>query len=507
MAESQTIAAAQSAPPCTVVILGASGDLAKRKLLPALYDLDTCGSRMLPEHYNVLGLARRQLSPEEFRKEARAGIEKFSRFGLKEDCWKRFESRLDYLSGLDKPDGFKKLRERLEKIEKEQGRPPNRIYYLSIPPETVIASVEGLDEAGLILPPRNAEGFTRVVVEKPIGHDLQSALAINHSLHKHFDESQIFRIDHYLGKESVQNLMAFRFANTIFEQIWNNSHIDSVQITVAEAEGVGTRAAYYDHAGALRDMFQNHMMQLLAMIAMEPPVSLDAEAVRDAKSNVWRAMRPITVDEVEENVVRARYGAGRMGDEVVPGYLDEKDIKSSSQTETFVALKLFIDNWRWSGVPFYLRTGKRMPTRTSAIFVQFKRQPRILFNRDGQLPPDVLTMRIQPDEGFSLDIMSKRPGLDLAIQPVRMDLHYASEFENPSPEAYERLLLDVMAGDPTLFIRAKSVELSWRFTQQILDAWHNDKDIPFYEYPAGTWGPEAANNLMGEPHRHWFTPH
>jgi glucose-6-phosphate 1-dehydrogenase len=253
-------------------------------------------------------------------------------------------------------------------------------------------------------------------------------------------------------------------------------------------------------------MFQNHMMQLLAMIAMEPPVSLEAEAVRDAKANVWRALRPITGEQVREDVVRARYGPGKMGDESVPGYLQEKGVKSNSQTETFVALKLFIDNWRWSGVPFYLRTGKRMPKRTSAIFVQFKRQPRILFNRDGRLPPDVLTVRIQPDEGFSLEVMSKRPGLDLSIKPVRMDLHYASEFNTPSPEAYERLLLDVMVGDATLFIRARSVELAWRFTQGILDAWRDDDGIPFNQYPAGSWGPQAADQLMGEPHRSWFTP-
>jgi len=345
-----------------------------------------------------------------------------------------------------------------------------------------------------------------LVVEKPIGHDLDSALAINRALREYLDESQIFRIDHYLGKESVQNLMVLRFANTIFEQIWNSTHIDHVQITVAETEGVGTRAAYYDNAGALRDMVQNHLMQLLAMIAMEPPVSLEAEAVRDAKSNVWRAMRPIAAAQVRESVVRATYTAGRIGEENVRGYLEEKGIAPGSRTETFVALKLFIDNWRWSGVPFYLRTGKRMPRRASAIFVQFKRLPKILFNREGELPPDVLTLRIQPDEGFSLDVIAKRPGLDLAIQPVRMDLHYASEFETPSPEAYERLLLDIMAGDQTLFIRAKSVELSWRFTQRILDAWREDRDIPLHEYPAGSWGPQVAEQLIAADNRTWYAP-
>ena len=504
MSEPLTIARVQPAAPCTIVILGASGDLAARKLLPALYDLDMCGSRMLPEQYNILGFARRQLSPEEFRQSARAAIERFSRFGLNEACWERFRSRLDYIAGLDKPDGFSRLRAHLEEIETAQGRPPNRIFYLAIPPETIIDCVEKLHRAGLVSPPR-AAGFTRVVVEKPIGNDLDSALAINRALREYFDESQIFRIDHYLGKETVQNLMVLRFANTIFEQIWNSSHVDHVQITVAETEGVGTRAAYYDNAGALRDMVQNHLMQLLAMIAMEPPVSLEAEAVRDAKSNVWRALRPLTVEDVRQSVVRARYTAGRIGAESVRGYLEEKGIPPNSRTETCVALRLFIDNWRWSGVPFYLRTGKRMPHRTSAIFVEFKRLPKILFNREAKLAPDLLTLRIQPDEGFSFDVMAKRPGLDLAIQPVRMDLHYASEFETPSPEAYERLLLDVMDGDQTLFIREQSVELSWRFTQRILDVWRDHRDIPLDGYPAGSWGPQAADDLIMADDRVWYS--
>jgi len=502
MDESLTITRVQRAAPCTIVILGASGDLARRKLLPALYDLDLCGSRMSPERYNVLGFARREMSAEDFRQEAREAVATYSRLGLSKACWDRFESRLDYIAGLDKPEGLSRLRARLEQIETREGRAANRIYYLAIPPETVIESVKKLHCGGLISPPK-APGFTRVVVEKPIGSDLNSALAINRALLDYFDESQIFRIDHYLGKETVQNLMVLRFANSIFEQIWNSSHIDHVQITVAEAEGVGTRAAYYDKAGALRDMVQNHLMQLLALIAMEPPVSLDAEAVRDAKSNVWSALRPLTGDRVREQVVRARYIAGQVGAESALGYLQEKGISTDSRTETFVALKLSIDNWRWSGVPFYLRTGKRMQRRASTIFVQFKRIPQILFNRNAELPPDVLTLRIQPDEGFSFDVIAKRPGLDLAVKPVRMDLRYASEFEAPSPEAYERLLLDIMAGDQTLFIREKSVEQSWRFTQGIIDAWHEDQHMPFYDYPAGSWGPQAAEQLIAADHRFW----
>jgi glucose-6-phosphate 1-dehydrogenase len=505
MSEPLIVSKVQPAVPCTIVILGASGDLARRKLLPALYDLDQCGARMLPERYNVLGFARRQLSIEQFRQTAREAIERFSRFGLSEPCWERFASRLDYISGMDRAEGFSNLRARLTEIESAQERPANRIFYLAIPPETIIESVKNFDRAGLISPPAAAE-FTRVVVEKPIGHNLESALAIDRALREHFDESQIFRIDHYLGKETVQNLMVLRFANTIFEQIWNSSRVDHVQIVVAEAEGVGTRAAYYDNAGALRDMVQNHLMQLLALIAMEPPISLEAEAVRDAKINVWRALRPLTAEQVRKNVVRARYTAGRIGDEDACGYLEEEGVAPYSRTETFVALKVFIDNWRWSGVPFYLRTGKRMPQRTSAIFVQFKSVPQILFNQEAKLPPDVLTLRIQPDEGFSFDVIAKRPGLDLGLQPVRMDLHYASEFETQSPEAYERLLLDIMAGDHTLFIRGKSVELTWQFTQRILDAWHDGPGIPLHEYRAGSWGPKAAEELIAEDGRAWYTP-
>ena len=342
-----------------------------------------------------------------------------------------------------------------------------------IPPEAIIETVEKLHAAGLIAPP-DAPNFTRVVVEKPIGHDLHSALQIISELRKYFDESQIFRIDHYLGKETVQNLMVLRFANSIFEPLWNNRHIDHVQITVAEEEGVGTRAMYYDGAGALRDMVQNHMLQVLSLTAMEPPVSLAADVVRDAKVNVLRSLRPIEPGDVRKLVVRGQYIAGELDGKRVPGYLQEEGIRETSRTETFVALKAFIDNWRWAGVPFYLRTGKRLPRRASAIFVQFKRVPEILFNRHVSLPPDVLTIRIQPDEGFSLEVLAKRPGLDLSIQPVRMDLHYAAEFGGASPDAYERLLLDVMAGDHTLFLGSSFVQRSWEFVQGILDQWQSE---------------------------------
>jgi glucose-6-phosphate 1-dehydrogenase len=362
-----------------------------------------------------------------------------------------------------------------------------------------------LDSAGLIARP-GAANFSRVVVEKPIGTELESALEINRILHRHFDESQIFRIDHYLGKETLQNLLVLRFANTIFERMWGARNVDHVQITVAESEGVGTRAMFYDPAGALRDMMQNHIMQIVTLIAMEPPVSLDAAAIRDAKLNVLRALRPIARGEGSNLVVRARYGSGMIDGERVRGYLDEQGVPKGSRTETFVALKAYIENWRWAGVPFYIRTGKRMPARASVICVQFKDVPRILFNRGTELPPNALTIRIQPDEGFNFEVLAKQPGLDLTIRPVRMNLRYESEFTGPSPDAYERLLLDVMTGDHTLFVSAAFVEKSWEFVGSILEHWRDDAAIPMHEYAAGTFGPEAAERLIRADGRSWRNP-
>ncbi|MGH7932651.1 MAG: glucose-6-phosphate dehydrogenase [Candidatus Binataceae bacterium] len=499
------ISKAQPVSPCTVVIFGASGDLARRKLIPALYNLMACGQQVKPPDFAVLGFARRPIEAEEFRETAHEAAARFSRLELDQQCWHEFAQRLDYLSGLDRPDGFDKLKARLEQIEAARGLPPNRVYYLSVPPEAVEECVERLDSAGLIAKP-GAANFTRVVVEKPIGKDLESALEINRTLHRYFDESQIFRIDHYLGKETVQNLLVLRFANAIFERMWGARNVDHVQITVAESEGVGSRAMYYDPAGALRDMVQNHMLQLLALITMEPPVSLGSAPIRDSKLNVLRALRPLTSGDARRLVVRARYGAGSGDGGRVRGYLQEDGIPRNSHTETFVALKAFIDNWRWSGVPFYLRTGKRLPSRESMIYVQFKDVPRILFNRGAELPPNALTLRIQPDEGFSFEVLAKQPGLDLSIRPVRMNLRYESEFTGPSPDAYERLLLDVMDGDHTLFVSAAFVEKSWEFVQSIIDQWNGDAAIPMHEYPAGSYGPEAAEELIRADGRAWCNP-
>ncbi len=512
MTQTETLGASALAPawekapdPCAMVIFGASGDLAKRKLIPALYNLRACGQEVAPHEFAVLGFARRPMAAEEFRESARVAAAHFSRLELDRKCWHEFAAGLDYVSGLNEPDGFLRLKERLEQIEAARGLPPNRIYYLSVPPEAVPECVERLDGAGLIAKP-GAANFTRVVVEKPIGTDLESALQIDGLLRRFFDESQIFRIDHYLGKETVQNLFVLRFANTIFERMWGARNVDHVQITVAESEGVGSRAMYYDPAGALRDMVQNHMMQLLALIAMEPPISLDSDAIRDAKLNVLRTLRPLPRGGARDLVVRARYAAGIVDGEPVPGYSQEQGIPPSSRTETFVAFKAAIDNWRWAGVPFYLRTGKRMPSRGSIIYIQFKDVPRILFNHEQKIPPNALTIRIQPDEGFSFEVLAKQPGLDIAIRPVRMNLRYDSEFSGPTPEAYERLLLDVMSGDRTLFVSAPFVEKSWEFVQSILDQWRDDPAIAMHEYAAGSHGPEAADKLIQADGREWLDP-
>ncbi|HUA33657.1 MAG TPA: glucose-6-phosphate dehydrogenase [Candidatus Binataceae bacterium] len=501
-----TIQKTHAAPPCTVVIFGASGDLAKRKLIPALYNLVACGQGLMSPQSAVLGFARREISLDDFRKSARDWTDRFSRLKVDEKCWQTFSEGLDYLSGLDKPDGFTRLKSKLEEIEKARKIPPNRIFYLSVPPEAIIDSVQRLEEAGLLVAPGSPH-FARIVVEKPIGHDLSSALEINRTLLKHLDESQIFRIDHYLGKETLQNLLVLRFGNNIFERLWGSRNVDHVQITVAEEEGLGTRAMYYDGAGALRDMVQNHILQTLSMLAMEPPVSLDANAIEESKLNVLRALRPLRSENVRSNTVRARYTAGSEEGKPVVGYMDEEGIPDNSMTETFVALKTYVDNWRWSGVPFYIRTGKRLPKRASSIFVQFKDVPQILFNRDSTLPANLLTIRIQPDEGFSFDVMAKQPGLDLSLRPVRMNLSYENAFGGGvSPDAYERLLLDVMDGDHTLFPSGSFVEKSWEFVQGILDGWQDRGRSPIQDYSAGTWGPVAAEKLIIADGKMWHEP-
>jgi glucose-6-phosphate 1-dehydrogenase len=492
--------------PCTLVIFGGAGDLSTRKLLPAVYNLSLDG--VLPANFAIVGFARNELDDSSFRALARDGIEHFSRRRLDETHWDQYSRSLFYVPGsFTDREAYVELKRRLEKIESEFGIPGNRVFYLSIPPSLIETCLGQLRAAGLVADPREGP-ISRIIVEKPVGRDLASAQAVNATLARTFDESQIFRIDHYLGKETVQNILVLRFANSVLEPLWNAKYVDHVQLTVAEEEGVGRRAGYYEEAGALRDMIQNHILQVLAMIAMEPPWSLDPENIRDAKLNVLRCLRRLKSSDVEQQVVRAQYGPGYHHGEEVPGYRRDEDVRRDSTTETYVALKLFIDNWRWAGVPFYVRTGKRMPKRVSEAAIYFKPVPEILFNtsRDAPLEANVLTLRIQPDEGFSLRLASKLPGPKVRIYPVKMDFHYGATFGDSSPEAYERLLLDVMSGDATLFMRRDAVEASWVWITAILEAWEASRARYVAEYAAGSWGPVEADRLIEADGRRWRTP-
>ncbi|GMV50738.1 MAG: Glucose-6-phosphate 1-dehydrogenase 2 [Nitrospirae bacterium] len=498
----------ESAPPvegCTLIIFGGSGDLARRRLIPALYNLLLDG--LLPKQYAVIGLGRKTMTDDEFRDLAREGVVKHSRQALAPETWQEFERHLFYIPGENEDaQTYRALRSRAEQIERTLQLPGNRIFYLSIPPSSFASVCEGLAQAGLAQrSATNATPYARIIVEKPVGRDLASAQEINEVTGKVFDESQIFRIDHYLGKETVQNLMVVRFANSIFEPIWNHKYIDHVQITVSEAEGVGTRASYYEEAGALRDMIQNHLLQLLCLVAMEPPYSLDPNVVRNAKMEVLRCLRPIVGKDVEQVTVRAQYAEGTAHGQAVPGYRREKGVTPNSTTETYVAVKAYVENWRWSGVPFYLRTGKALPKRASEVAVQFRDIPQILFNANPTepQPANVLTLRIQPDEGLSLRIVSRVPGTRAQTHPVEMDFQYSDVFGRPSPEAYERLLLDVMAGDASRFMRRDAVEASWAWVTKILEGWAQQKARWLPEYPAGTWGPVEAERLIQNDGRSW----
>jgi len=490
--------------PCTLIIFGGGGDLTRRKLLPALYNQGLDGE--LPTNFSVVGFALEPHDDASYREFAREGVEKYSRQKLDARYWPDFGRSLHYQQGsFDDPEAYQRLKARLEEIEPQFGIPGNRIFYLAIPPTLIETCVRQLKLAGLVAPVDGVSPFTRVIVEKPIGRDLESARLINATLCENLDERQIYRIDHYLGKETVQNILVMRFGNAIFEPVWNSRYIDHVQITVAEQEGVGTRAGYYDRAGALRDMVQNHILQLLTLIAMEPPWSMDADVIRNHRQDVLNCLRPIAAKDLGAHVVRAQYGQGFVTGENVPGYRREENIAHDSTTETFVALKVFVDSWRWAGVPFYIRTGKRMPKRASEIAIQFKAIPPILFNSDPdhRLEPNVLALSIQPNEGLSMRIATKLPGPRVRVYPVKMDFRYGSTFGDQSPEAYERLLLDVMAGDATLFMRRDAVEASWVWIQNILDAWAETQTRWLPEYPAGTWGPLESDRLIDADGRRW----
>jgi glucose-6-phosphate 1-dehydrogenase len=477
----------------TIVIFGGGGDLAHRKLLPALYNLHLDG--LLPPSIAIVGVGRKEMTDEAYRQFAKDGVARFSRRPIDEAKWPEFAAALfSATAEIDGDNPLAALGARLDIIEHERRANGERIYYLALPSDLFVPTVKQLHNGRFVK--RGDAAASRIVVEKPIGTDLKTACEINDAIAEVFDEQQIYRIDHYLGKETVQNILVMRFANSIFEPLFNHHHVDHVQITVAEEEGVGTRAGYYEHAGALRDMVQNHMLQLLALIAMEPPHSLHPDVIRDEKLEILQSLRPLDGAAIDGAVVRAQY----------QGYLTEKGVDPNSRTETFVALQVFVDNWRWSGVPFVLRTGKRMPKRASEISIQLKDVPPILFNAHPakRLEPDVLEIRIQPDEGFSFGISCKRPGPQVAIEPVKMDFHYGEQFgQSSSPEAYERLILDVMHGDPTLFMRRDAVETAWRFVMPVLERWASQTD-PLPTYPAGSWGPAEADRLIESTGRKWL---
>jgi glucose-6-phosphate 1-dehydrogenase len=488
--------------PCSIVIFGATGDLTHRKLIPALYNLAADGE--LPPAVAIIGFARRPKSDDDFRKEMEEAVRKFSRQAVRDEIWKTFSQSLFYhQSEFGDEAGYKSLGERLEKIDNERGTRGNRLFYFAAGPDQFETILKNLKADGLN---RAKEGsWARVIIEKPFGTDLASARELNRIVNDAFDESQTYRIDHFLGKETAQNILVLRFANAIFEPLWNTRYIDHLEITAAETLGVEARAGYYEKAGALRDMVQNHLLQLLCLVAMEAPTDLRADSIRDEKVKVVRALRRIIGPEVAKSVLRAQYTEGAIGGQPVPGYRQEKGVDPKSMTETYVALRINIDNWRWADVPVYMRVGKRLPKSATEISVHFKKAPAVLFNKETvKIDQNVLVIRIQPDEGISLRMLAKIPGTSLRIEPVKMNFHYGTSFGKASPEAYERLLLDAMSGDATLFARRDEVEEAWTFIDPIEEAWHAKNDAPeLYFYPAGSWGPEAADDLLARDGHAW----
>jgi glucose-6-phosphate 1-dehydrogenase len=477
---------ADHSQPTTFVIFGASGDLTQRKLIPGLYNNFQKGR--LPEPINIIGFARRPYDDESFRARLEEGVEKFSKDTFKPQTWAKFSNRLRYFQGnLDNRDDFIKLQAYLKKIE---GGPAHRIYYLATSPEFYVPVVTHLGEANMC---DQSGGCRNLVVEKPFGHDLASAHQLNEIIQNIFDESQIYRIDHYLGKETAQNIQFFRFANTIFEPVWNRRYVDNVQITVNEQVDIGHRGGYYDKAGVVRDMFQNHLLQLVSLVAMEPPASFKANPVRNEKVKVLSAIRPIKL----QDTVRAQYEGYHQASGVAPG----------SQTPTYAALKLYIDNWRWKGVPFYLRSGKALEAKSSEIIIEFQRPPHLMFAyvTEEAITPNILSMCIQPDEGIHLKFEAKVPGSADEMRDVDMEFHYDESFSGePLPDAYERLLLDILNSDPSLFTRSDGIETAWRLIDPLIEGWETSEESPLVSYARGSWGPSEADELLAGDGRHWW---
>jgi glucose-6-phosphate 1-dehydrogenase len=473
----------------TIVIFGASGDLSKRKLIPSLFSLFRKGK--LSGGCRLIGFSTSKWSDDEFRAVMREALEEHYNLPFKEDEWEEFKSHLFYLPGrFTNIDDFKRL---AAELEKDKGDPDNRLYYLAAPPRFFADIVENLDQVGMA---QEAKGFRRIVIEKPFGKDLLSAQALNHQIHRSLGEHQIFRIDHYLGKETVQNVLVFRFANSIFEPIWNRNYIDHIQITVAERVGVEHRGRYYDRVGVVRDMFQNHLLQLLTLVAMEPPASFDADARRNERVKVLKAVRPILAEDILNNTVRGQY----------KGYRDENGVDPNSQTATYAAIRFYIDNWRWQGVPFYLRSGKKMAKKTTEIAIQFKEPPHSMFpmSSDMEFPPNILSLCLQPDEGIHLRFETKVPDTMAETKSVDMEFHYAESFEGQIPDAYERLLLDAVQGDASLFTRSDQIELGWQLVDPIISGWLGSRipELSFYE--PGIWGPNEADELIERKGRKWL---
>ena len=497
--EGEPFQKAAGVDPCTLVLFGATGDLALRKLFPALFELARSGS--LPEQFSIVTFSRSHQDGGTFRARVREGLERFARTQpLDEAAWERFADRLEYVNGpYDDPASFTRLREKLEEVDAKFGIGGNQLYYLATPASTFHAILQGLAGAELLVrQPKPTLGWRRLIIEKPFGRDLETAKELNRELAEVLDERQIFRIDHYLGKETVQNILVLRFANAIFEPLWNRQHIDRVEITAAESIGVEGRGGFYDETGVVRDMVQNHLLQVLALCAMEAPLSFGAEDIRDEKNKVLRALRPIQGDEVAREVVVGQYR----------GYGEEKGVAEGSKTPTYVALKLNVDTWRWQGVPFFVRAGKKLKKRTTEVAIHFKAVPICLFGGDDtcqRLEPNVLTIRIQPQEGVGLSIESKVPGEDVRIAGVSLDFGYAETFKKPVPEAYERLLLDAMRGNATLFARKDSVEQAWAFVTPILRALESGEGGEVHAYEPGTVGPSAAAALPARHGRGWRT--